>query len=345
MMTELNLGDRREITMNWFKTLTGVDEESAQQVRRDLKISGDRLTCLNGNRPAFGHLETPRLSELRQTVNDLHAQAVPSTICEVVGDVGALHCDPENANALFQVASQFNLLEMTSPSVTPERGVGIYESDPTQGPACAIACGAGTIYRNYFTSLAGGTGQTAEAQIDCSSDLGRQLGNINGRLWSMNNGYLFPTDDGINEIATKLQMETVEGLQKLAGQLRIGLQWNCSVTLPGSDHKVSQAYCSALPVAYGRQPTDQWRDFARLVLHAAYEATLCAAVINVAKTGVNQVFLTLLGGGVFGNRERWITDAIASSFQKYSQYGLDVQVVSYGRSKPCVTEMIDRVNG
>ncbi len=345
MMTELNLGDRKEMTVNWFRTLTGVDEQSAQQVRRDLKIAGDCLACPNGNRPAFGHLETPQLSELRQIVNDLQVKPAQSTICEVVGDVRALHCDPQNAHALFQVASQFNLLEMTSPSVTPERGVGIYESDPTQGPACAIACGAGTIYRNYFTSLAGGTGQTARDQIDCSCDLGQRLGNIDGRLWSMNNGYLFPTDDGINEIATALQMETVEGLQELSGELRIGLQWNCSVTLPGSDHKVSQAYCSALPVAYGRQPTDQWRDFAGLVLHAAYEATLCAAVINAAQTGVNQVYLTLLGGGVFGNRESWIMDAIASAFQKHRQNGLDVQIVSYGRSKRCVTEMIARMNG
>ena len=35
----------------------------------------------------------------------------------------ALHADPANAQALFQVASQFNTLEMTGPSVTPEDGI------------------------------------------------------------------------------------------------------------------------------------------------------------------------------------------------------------------------------
>ena len=49
---------------------------------------------------------------------------------------------PENAGALFQVASQLNLLEMTGPEVTPEDGVTIYQDDRTQGPACAIAAGA-----------------------------------------------------------------------------------------------------------------------------------------------------------------------------------------------------------
>jgi hypothetical protein len=39
---------------------------------------------------------------------------------------------------LFQVASQFNLLEMVSFSVTPEQGVTGYESHHTQGPAGAV---------------------------------------------------------------------------------------------------------------------------------------------------------------------------------------------------------------
>ena len=38
----------------------------------------------------------------------------------------------DNAGALFPVASQFNLLEIPSRQVTPERGVDVYESDRTQ---------------------------------------------------------------------------------------------------------------------------------------------------------------------------------------------------------------------
>lgn len=73
-----------------------------------------------------------------------------------------MHHSPENAGALFQVASQFNLLEMTSPTVTPEHGITRYRYDHTQGPACAIAAGAATIYRNYFAPVSGSHGQTAE---------------------------------------------------------------------------------------------------------------------------------------------------------------------------------------
>jgi hypothetical protein len=32
----------------------------------------------------------------------------------------------------------------------PEDGVTMYAADPTQGPACALACAAGSVYRNYF---------------------------------------------------------------------------------------------------------------------------------------------------------------------------------------------------
>ena len=48
----------------------------------------------------------------------------------VRGDVRKMHRSPENAGALFQVASQFNLLEMVGPAVTPEHGVTRYKDDP-----------------------------------------------------------------------------------------------------------------------------------------------------------------------------------------------------------------------
>lgn len=333
----------REIKVTWFKKLTGIDEESPDQVRRELSLDGDCIVSPIGKRLAFGRLETPKLSEIRRAVADLDIEPNPSSIREIVADVRELHADAANADAFFQVASQFNLLEMTGPSVTPERGVGIYENDPTQGPACAIACGAGTIYRNYFADVAGQTGQTSQRQIDCSADLGRELGNADDRLWKMQNGYLFPSDDGLAEISERLRSADEAQRDALLGQLRIGLQLDAEVTLDGAGHRVSQAYCSALPVAYGRQPTDQWADFAKLILDAAYEATLAAAVANAAQIGNHVVYLTLLGGGVFGNRDQWIIDAIERAFHLHRNHGLDVQVVSYGRSKPSVAELVDRV--
>ena len=73
------------------------------------------------------------------------------------------------------LTSQFNMLEMVGPGVTPEDGVARYAYDRTQGPACAIAAGAATIYRNYLAPVAGGIGQTADRQIDGLADIGGEL--------------------------------------------------------------------------------------------------------------------------------------------------------------------------
>jgi hypothetical protein len=93
----------------------------------------------------------------------------------VSGDVREMHRRAEYAGALFQVASQFNLLEMVGPDRTPEDGVTIYRHDRTQGPACAMAAGAATIYRNYFAAVGGQSGQTRERQLDTLADLGIAL--------------------------------------------------------------------------------------------------------------------------------------------------------------------------
>jgi hypothetical protein len=326
----------------WFEDLMGFREESPEFVRANTVVEGETLRSkVNGRVCTWGRLETPTLAELR-----LRAQRTGLIgrgrlgLRETVADVQALHRDSANAQALFQVASQFNLLEMVAPSVTPEAGVDGYELDRTQGPACAIAAGAGTIFRNYFVHVNGRRGQTTDNQIDCLSDLGKALGNHRERLWVMRNGYALPSDVGLREIATRLAAFSERERDVLRGHLRIGLQWDTQVTLGAAEHVVSQAYCSALPVAYTAHAPELWRDFAGLVLEAAYEATLCAAVLNQAERGSNQVYLTLLGGGAFGNQEDWIFGAIERATRRLKSTGLDVAIVSYGTSHPRVVDFV-----
>ncbi len=115
------------------------------------------------------------LQALRERVKSADGLPGRIKISVVTGDVRHMHQFPENAGALIQVASQFNLLEMTGPEVTPENGVTIYQYDHTQGPACAIAASAATIYRNYFAPVAGSEGQTEDRQFDGLADLGEVL--------------------------------------------------------------------------------------------------------------------------------------------------------------------------
>jgi len=329
--------------MTWFKTLTGFSEEHPQQVRENITVDGQTLRShVNGKVLVCGQLETPTLAELRDRLHAGGHEKGKISVREVVANVQHLHTDVSNAGSLFQVASQFNLLEMVSPHYTPEDGVGIYENDRTQGPACAIAAGAGTTYRNYFAMVNGQTGQSANNQIDCLADIGAALGNTESRLWEMRNGYALCSQSGLVEIAQRLQDSTESERDRLRQLLRMGIQWNTQVTLDDSRHTVSQAYCSALPVAYSRHPSHLWAAFARLVLEAAYEATICAAILNAFSNGNNRLFLTLLGGGAFGNEIDWILAGIQRALNLYEHVDLDVAIVSYGSSNPYVQQLVNQ---
>lgn len=337
--------------MNWFRQLTGFTEQSPDQVRSQLRLQDRRLTSLvNGNSWDCGGFSAPMLQELRdkfglQLEQFDQQNLVPRLrVREQVADVLQLHADAANAGALFQVASQFNLLEMVSPQVTPEQGVGIYGADQTQGPACAIACGAGTIWRNYFMPLPGQIGQTATLQFDALAGLGRALGNDEGQLWQMSNGYVQASQQSLEQIAQLLLQQADENTRDaLAGLVRIGIQSDAQVTLPDCRHHVTQVYCSALPVAYSPHPAESWREFAQLVLDAAYEATLYAAMQNLLENGQGRVYLTLLGGGVFGNDREWIMSALRRALLRFAGLELDVVIVSHGRSNPAVRALVDEL--
>ena len=118
----------------------------------------------------------------------------------------------------------------------------------------------------------------------------------------------------------------------MRGLLRIGIHQDIEVTDSVGPQRpvVSQAYCSALPVAYSRLPAALWRSFGQFVLEAAYEATLCAAVLNRQRGASNIVLLTRLGGGAFGNDDAWIDAAMHRALTKAAGCGLDVRLVSYG---------------
>jgi hypothetical protein len=84
-----------------------------------------------------------------------------------------------------------------------------------------------------------------------------------------------------------------------------------------------------LPVAYGAVPSIHWRAFATLVLEAAYEATLWAAVENARRGGSKIVLLTSLGGGAFGNNDGWIHGAMRRAFGLAAGFDLELKLVSY----------------
>lgn len=334
---------------DWFERITGFKEADYETTRARLAVEGGRLVSdAHERRYAVGRLELPSVAELRAQALALPPAAARTTLRAVMGDARALHRDPANADALFQVASQFNLLEMTGPAVSPEEGVTRYMHDRTQGPACAIAAGAATIYRNYLVPIGGERGQTRQRQLDALAPLGEALSIALRRpvhsLWTMRNGYALCTPQGLAAVGELLARADDRTLDELRSRLCIGVHHDVEVTEAelGQEHLVAQAFCSALPVAYTTIAPALWKPFASLVLEAAYEATLLAATIRAAQGRSRTVFLTSLGGGAFGNDEAWIDAAIERALRRVDGVGLDVAIVSHGPLRGGLRDLIER---
>lgn len=325
----------------WFKELTGFEEKSPDYVRSNLVIKGENLVSLVTNQQfSFGRLEVPSLEQLRKMSIKEFSDKIQ--VREIVADVKELHCQIENENALFQVASQFNLLEMVNPDIIPEQGVDRYEYDFTQGPICAISCGAGTIYRNYFVTVNGETGQTANNQINCLDLISKEFNNAELNLWQMKNGYVLTNQEGLKTINQKIgELDEIER-ENLKGKLKVGIQWNTEVTISETKHKLSQVFCSALPIAYNYISPHYWEPFARVILEATYESTLYAGLMNLKSNRSNIVYLTLIGGGAFGNPEQWIVESMQKAIDKFKHVPLDIRIVSYPKSQQILNNFIDK---
>jgi hypothetical protein len=162
LLSPFTSGQYLERRKDWFSSLFGFVETDYATAKAKLVLGQDEqgrkiIMSQDSNKSYLaGEFRTPKLSELRSEVlsnqdvkNMAHADSV-LTLDFVYGDVSALHANEQYRHATFQAASQFNCLEFISPNITPEHGISGYEHDRTQGPACSIACGAGTAYRNYF---------------------------------------------------------------------------------------------------------------------------------------------------------------------------------------------------
>eukprot|EP00927_Polykrikos_kofoidii_P049403 TRINITY_DN43465_c0_g1_i1.p1 TRINITY_DN43465_c0_g1~~TRINITY_DN43465_c0_g1_i1.p1 ORF type:complete len:439 (+),score=73.39 TRINITY_DN43465_c0_g1_i1:64-1317(+) len=311
-----------------------------------------------------GWFSTPSLAELRNRVDLRSAEvskALPGGLLvnEIVGDISEVHARPENNYALFQAASQFNSLEHVSHQGVPEDGIAGYSFDRTQGPACATSCAPGTILRNYLADKTDATslhakkpGQTRSNQVQNLRDIELALDNGTNKYFKVQSGYTMGSSHveggvALARLASRLSGNSVSDFrEELMSKVRIGLQRETEVTnlrfgasrCETKGLLVTQAYCSAVSVSYSGLSQARWAPFARLILAALYEATLLAAVENALKNpdepGARRVFLTLLGGGVFGNDLLWILDAMRRAFALFAGVGLEVVIVSFGRPLP-----------
>ena len=315
----------------WFQQLFGFEEGPYQWTQQQFDIEGLYLKSKHNKRSyQMGEFTTPTIAELRQLVK--RNMGDTTVRHEVIGDSLLLHADPSNAGDMFQVASQFNALEFPSPETIPEDGISDYQFDHTQGPACSLAAAAGTVYRNYFVEQDEHRGQTAHHQINNLKSVENLL--TGGPYWQVNNGYVESSERQLFDLAGKLSTQPRDDL---VAAVRIGVQSQTEVTFANrfdtidDPHLVNQAYCSAISCAYSSVATNLWEPIATIALDAAYEGTLLAtAALRDRGLGTGKVWLTFIGGGVFGNRDAWIASSISRAISLSRDLGLDIRIGHYG---------------
>ena len=373
----------------WFEQQFGFPEHASYgHTQKEFHLDGTRLIS-NANHASFeiGTFSTPALNELRiagARVLALWPTDVNPPLIEVrhIEVDGALSLHAAHPGATFQAASQFNCLEFASPDVTPEHGVARYAGDRTQGPDCALACAAGTVWRNYFMPVGPATGQRADVQLNTLDALEAAVDNDRRHYWQVRNGYVIAPARGaaLPALAGVIAARRAElmGLIKIGVHAGVGVTFASRWKAPPAPLTVTQTYCSALSLgAYsgGVSPT-LWEPLARLVLDAAYESTLWAGVLtagaarsrnNLAQGGggsreidgggsgtgsdggadwSRHVFLTFVGGGVFGNRLEWIAAAIGRAVAELEAAGvgghLVVHVCHFRGIDDSVRDAVDR---
>ena len=260
--------------------------------------------------------------------------------------VESLICSNENSEAVFQVASQFNCLEMVGPNVTPSHGITKYIFDATQGPACALSCSSALFYRNYLVKVkAKENNPTNEkeaiergqlkTQINLLEDVGVYLDNESNNYWVIRNGYCL-TGKRMDELNNKLADNNL--VEEVKKKVIIGIHWDTEVNgIPNhksidilNKQRVCQVFCSTLAMSYDLLLKSRNSEFCKTILEAMYEATLAAAgILAYLKQKRIKVFLTAVGGGVFGNPPEYIRNAIQKSIEKHRIVPLDVFLVSY----------------
>ena len=128
----------------------------------------------------------------------------------------------------------------------------------------------------------------------------------------------------------------------------LSLKWNGEIQPIGPDQKqfVTQIFTAALnmndsPTSIEQETSNLIVEVAQLLLNAAYRGTLLAAFKSkmmmeskgLFPDGRNKLFLTLIGGGVFGNMPNWILKAFKFNEHLMRDTKLDVTLVVFNEAQ------------
>lgn len=376
---EIN-NDEKKQSKTWFENIFGFKEDPVNIYKYFNITNKNGIQILNqiktNQQFIAGTFTTQTLQNLQQkskywiqqhsSTNHKYNKTQIKITHKAIHDILEYHNTPEDNNirVTFQCASQFNCLEFPSENYIPEFGITNYVYDLTQGPACAIACPAGTLFRNYFVNIDKQIGQNKTIQInnlDVVENIMQSYDNY--PFWHVKNGYVFSTIDKLNKLNTILNNDKIIS-KKILNSIKVGIQANTEVLMKNKNeplctttkHKlVTQIYCSAISCSYSHINVSYWEPFACIILDSIYESTLWssllyAPVCKILNSNHYKVYLTFIGGGAFGNKLSWIINSMAKSIKKFisimiNTYDIlfDIIICHYQSINPQIQNQIDSI--
>mmetsp|Transcript_15640 Transcript_15640/g.23686 ORF Transcript_15640/g.23686 Transcript_15640/m.23686 type:complete len:389 (-) Transcript_15640:1416-2582(-) len=319
----------------------GPEERHQYICRRNIGL-GEALHFINIKTNVLtpiGSFSTPTLAELRNRVEAMGesrnegSKSLCSFHCLYRIDIGELQTRMGQHDSMVQIAGNFNCLNVSSRRQKPDNGklVELAHEQKTQGPAATFGPLAANLYRTHFC-MDSYSGQTLDHQINLLDNVAEYTGRpINGKLTLT--GEEKPIRD--HEIDSIVQ------------KIRVGLQTDCHVMygrtkegkplclldenkkefsqLPMIDQcHVAAVNWKSLAIDHNRNHTPHWlkakkmeiHRLARMLLRACYEGIYLAALSRRTK----QLYLTLVGGGVFGNPNLLIVEELARSHQRWANH-------------------------
>ena len=311
----------------WFENITGYTESQyAYKYQEELCKKTDGKVTLNGKEYNTGTFKIESIGDLKKEL-DSHDQPngqfsnFPLRIYVPTKDtsmplyfyelgVSTLQADAKNNNCMFQVASNFSCIEPITETTFPDSANFItnYYRDNTQGPAASISAGAAGIERVLNPRGPDYGNQTSDNQINLLDDL--------KEYYNIENGYIVndTTSKGIKTFGDK-------EFDSITDKVKVGYLKGAEVTYGGkhqgrlnvlkTPHTINQVFTAAMNLRQGEHgkanailPDKEIK--ARALLRGAYMGTYLSAI----KTGSKRLFLTLIGGGSFGNDIYWILSEI-----------------------------------
>ncbi|ELP89308.1 hypothetical protein EIN_477720 [Entamoeba invadens IP1] len=315
----------------WFKYITGVSEQefidskSIQVHTNSSKYTTPELIITNSKTHedySCGSFELLSLKELRKystssdvpSTFEIYIRQTPSSLDRV--EVSSMQLTPEFKNSVFLVASNFNAVESVSESISPESPnfATNYVYDRTQGPIASLGAPAAAICRVHFPFYdhkidSSRWGQTDGHQVEI-------LGNMKSKIPVVNGYPLLAKEKKITESDAENYVAAIHS--NVTAMMKIG-SGKIEVVEHQKRQKIDQVFAAAINIGQGKSGyanfdiAEKEMSMVEVPLKCGYEAAYLTAMKNKREN----VVLTMLGCGVFGNDTEMVCETIIATHLKY----------------------------